>query len=42
MFSGTAQISHQVFFLFSSFEWLETAGKLRKPWDYLSELRSSV
>jgi hypothetical protein len=46
MFSGTAQVSHQVFQFFVSSVCLlvrvVSAGKLRKLWDSLSELRSSL
>jgi len=53
MFSGTAQFSHQVCqFFVSSVRLLVrvtmvdknkvSAGKLRNPWDSLSELRSSL
>jgi hypothetical protein len=49
MFSDTAQVSHQVcefFCQFLSVPWdnaiVVSAGKLRKLWDSLSELRSSV
>jgi hypothetical protein len=48
MFSGTAQISHQVCQFFCQFCWVPwdyaivvSAGKLRTLWDFLSELRSS-
>jgi hypothetical protein len=49
MFSGTAQFSHQVCQFFCQFCWVPwdnaivvSAGKMRKLWDSLSELRSSV
>jgi hypothetical protein len=52
MFSGTAQVSHQVrqFFVGGgqlcvsscACDVVESAGKLRKLWDSLCELRSSV
>jgi hypothetical protein len=49
MFSGTAQVSHQVCQLFCPLCWVRgddtivvSAGKLRKLWDSLSELRSSL
>jgi hypothetical protein len=44
MVSGTAQISHRVCqFCLSSFACdVVSAGKLRKLWDSLSELRSSL
>jgi hypothetical protein len=49
MFSGTAQVSHQVCQFFCQFCWVpwddtivELAGKLRKLWDSQSELHSSL
>jgi hypothetical protein len=49
MFSGTEQVSHQVFkfycqFCMSSYACaiVVSAGKLKKPCDFLSDLRSSV
>ena len=49
MFSGTAQVSHQVCHFFCQFcvsscecSIVVSAGKLGKLWDSLSELRSSV
>jgi len=49
MFSGTAQISRQVFQFFCQFcvpssacDIVVSAGKMRKLWDSLSELRSSL
>jgi hypothetical protein len=48
MFSGTAQVFHQVCQFFCQFYWVPwdsivvSAGKLRKLWDCLSELRSSL
>jgi hypothetical protein len=49
MFSSTAQISHQVcqtvlsvMCVFCDDAILESAGKLRKLWDSLSELHSSL
>jgi hypothetical protein len=52
MFSGTAQVSHRVFsffFFVGQFCWMPwddaivvSAGKLRKLWDSLSELHSSL
>ena len=45
MFSGTGQVSHQVCqFCVSSCacDIVVSAGKLRKMWDSLSELRSSL
>jgi hypothetical protein len=49
MFSGIAQVSHQVCQFFCQFRIsscddaiVVSAGKLRKLWDSLSELRSSL
>jgi hypothetical protein len=49
MFSGTAQVSHQVCQFFCQLcvsscacDIVVSAGKLRKLWDSLSKLRSSV
>jgi len=49
MFSGTAQVSHQVCQFFFQFcvsscarAIVVSAGKLRKKWDSLSELSSSL
>jgi hypothetical protein len=49
MFSGTAQVSHKVCQFFCQFcvssctcDIVVLAGKLRKLWDSLSEMRSSV
>jgi hypothetical protein len=49
MFSGTAQIFHQVSQFFGQFcgsscacDIVVSAGKLRKLWDSLSELRNSL
>jgi hypothetical protein len=49
MFSGTAQVSHQICQFFSQFRVsscacaiVVSAGKVRKLWDSLNELRSSL
>ena len=49
MFSGTAHVSHQVCRIFGQFcvsscvcDIVVSAGKLRKLWDSLTELRSSL
>jgi hypothetical protein len=49
MFSDTAQVSHHVFSFFCQFcvsscacDIVVSAGKLRKLWDSLNEMRSSL
>ena len=49
MFSGTAQVSHQVCHFFCQLcvsscvcAYVVSAGKLRRLWDSLSEMRSSL